>query len=151
VPATTDGGEGRDRLVVAALGGFVRMDLGAGTLSADPGGDGAIAGFEDTTVRAHGAIVDGTSGSNSIRWNVCTGTVSAHRGADKLGWAGGVNACGADDERSTGAFGGGGKDVLTGSPWADTLIGGRGRDIGAGGDGFDRCRVEVARGCESNR
>ncbi|MGY2703475.1 hypothetical protein [Nocardioides sp. HB32] len=151
VPTTMEGGPGRDRAVVAVPGGFVRMDLGAGTLSSGPGGDGSLTGFEDATVRAHGALVDGTSGPNDIRWNLCTGTITAQRGPDKVTWAGGEDLCVAGDQRTWGAFGGGGQDLLIGSPWADTLVGGRGHDVGDGRGGFDRCRVEVARNCESDR
>lgn len=151
VPATMDGGDGRDRLVIAATTGFVRLDLGAGKLSATPGGTGTIAGFEDATVRAHTAQIDGTGGPNDIRWNACAGTVTAQRGSDKVSWAGGSDLCQSGDDRETGWFGGGGQDVLTGSPWADTLVGGRGHDVGDGRGGVDRCRVEVARNCESDR
>jgi hypothetical protein len=149
LPASLDGGDGRDRIVIALPGTFVRLDLGGSLGVGDA--TSTVAGFEDATVRAHSLNVDGTSGPNDLRWNACVGTVTGQRGSDGSSWAGGDNLCGPGEEHGVGVFGGGGKDRLSGSPWADILIGGRGYDRGDGRGGIDRCRVERPRNCELDR
>lgn len=148
LPTTVDGGPGRDRLVVAMPDGQVRLDLGGNWIQVRPGGDGTVTGFEDATVRAHDAFLDGTSGPNNLRWNLCTGTVTGQRGDDRVAWTRGPDLCRSGDDRTVALHGGAGTDHLTGSPWADILIGGDSRDTGDGRGGVDRCRVEVARHCE---
>jgi Ca2+-binding RTX toxin-like protein len=149
LPFRIDGGANRDRIVVSLPGAQVRLDLGGSLMVGES--TATVEGFEDATVRASNLFLDGTSGRNNLRWNMCTGTITGGRGADRATWAGGADLCDRPGERQTAAYGGDGRDVLVGSPWDDVLVGGRGEDRADGRHGFDRCRVENPHRCESDR
>jgi hypothetical protein len=160
-----DGGSGRDRLSVRGYdfveASFV-LDLAAGAYSyedEDASATAPLAGIQDVEVEAIAQVVlRGDDSANRLTvhaiqadWPVfkrCQVTVSGRGGGDRLVMR---SAPAAESWKRCPApvlRGGGGNDVLVGSPLAERLLGGPGRDIARGGPGRDVCVAETRMGCE---
>ena len=155
---TYDGGPGADvlDLDLATCTGTAYTDLGAGTYRCERRGAVdriAFPLFESVRVDALRGTVRGTPRADGISLSACRGEVLGLGGADRL-MVGIRYRDRRDDERCEAVrrpvrlLGGGGTDVLRGSPFDDALLGGPGRDNASGARGDDRCVAERRVRCE---
>jgi Ca2+-binding RTX toxin-like protein len=133
---TLDGGAGIDTVSYADATAGVKVDLNLTTAQkTGGGGTDLLTNFENVTGSAYNDTLTGTNGDNVIDGGAGTDTVSYAKAA------GGVSV----DLSQTGpqATGGAGTDTLlnienvTGSKYADTLMGDGGNNVLNGGGGVD--------------
>jgi Ca2+-binding RTX toxin-like protein len=148
------GSGGRDELLVNVPKHRVEVDMDSGRVKARKGRTTSVAravGFEDLTIGAKKAFVDGTRAGETIVVVACRGRVSADAGKDRVHFSDEIDdvwvppTC---SRWSAYAHGGRGNDELYGGPGRDRLIGGPGRDLVDGGSGRDVCQGEKRRDCE---
>jgi Ca2+-binding RTX toxin-like protein len=148
------GSGGRDELLVNLPKHRVDVDLDRGRVKAGTGrraSVGRATGFEDLTVGAKKAFVDGTPAGEDIMVVACRARVSADAGKDRVFFDEEI-----DDEWtpptcsrwSAYAHGGRGRDQIFGGVGNDRLIGGPGKDVVDGSTGRDACQAEKRRSCE---
>jgi hypothetical protein len=143
-----DFGSGRDRAVLVPFSGECHdldIDLVASRLLPDL----ESTGLEDVDVGYASGPVDfrGDDHANVLRVAGCSVVANGRGGDDRLA----VTVPSDCDTGGTVLRGGSGDDSLVGTPFADRLLGGAGRDSAAGRGARDTCRVEIATNCERSR
>jgi hypothetical protein len=123
------GGDGDDRALGSRLSDFLGGGPGSDTLTGGEGDD-SLAPGEDTDRD----VVDGGPGRDTVSYGSGDPNDVAPRTIDLEA---GTAAPGDELRSIEGASGGGGPDVLRGSPRADELVGGPGGDALDGGAGDD--------------
>jgi Ca2+-binding RTX toxin-like protein len=152
--STVRGSGGRDELLVNLPKHRVDVDMDRGRVKARKGGTTSVArsiGFEDLTVGARKAFVDGTPRGEAIVVVACRARVSADAGKDRVHFSDEIDDVWVPPtcpRWSAYAHGGRGDDEIYGGPGKDRLIGGAGKDVVDGGPGRDVCQGEKRRACE---
>jgi Ca2+-binding RTX toxin-like protein len=127
---------------------YLSLDLRRNSVRAGASMRGHVHGFEDAKLIGSDVSFVGNGRDNTVLIrSVCGATARGLGGADDLELTGPHDsACPHGGLRT--ADGGPGDDELTGSAFADRLIGGPGRDTADGRGGADRCvSVEVRTDC----
>jgi Ca2+-binding RTX toxin-like protein len=152
-------GRGADLVVLPECESFSRglLDLGPGRDTVQTGCDDlvvrldrgrlqprvSVRRLEALEVSGDHVSVWGDDAPNRVELRGCGGTVRGGAGADAIRVA--RRLCGGPGAQ---VYGGLGDDRLSGSPYADLLVGDRGRDVVDGKAGRDSCRAEVEFNCE---